>query len=326
VKANSVKLIHFSPQSGLSTIDPSMMGRGVRSEEYKRGLPGIARSYYYRADTQYEPIVTEAARSKYTTYLSPEEHIYDLSDDTKGLVQQALKENQGAWNSDIILGKIKAAGFHGFSNKGSRLPHVVALFYPKKIHHEEPIVKSELQELLAKEQYLNLDPETQMPLKSVSECCHVVPKSLQKLLTKHQPLRKEVFAGGNPLFHGWIDPNGKYYHMDPDVMHMSWIYNHAADNNLPILADSDWNTWQKALEHGWGTVGIAGAQVINNQHLTNPTHPSTLTARKYIEKYWDGPVEFYYKDHEGKWIHNVGDARHFAKYGVIKPVISETKD
>jgi hypothetical protein len=130
-------LVHYSKVPGLKEIRTDKMGTGAPSAEYKRGLPEIPRAYYYRAGTEPEDLVTQGAKSKYTTTLQPYQKIYDLGKDTHGLVKQALDANQGAWNADKILGHIKSSGFHGYSNSSSALPNVVALFHHTPIDKEE---------------------------------------------------------------------------------------------------------------------------------------------------------------------------------------------
>lgn len=135
-----VRLVHFSPRDGLADIDPSKMGTsGVRSEEYRRGLPEVARSYFYREGSKYEPMVEGNARSKYTVELPADHKLYDLSNDHEGHIKAALEENGGAWNSDRVLTRIKSAGYHGFMNSSSQLPNVVALFHAVKPEKEEKI-------------------------------------------------------------------------------------------------------------------------------------------------------------------------------------------
>ncbi|MGH7240776.1 MAG: DUF3293 domain-containing protein, partial [Candidatus Saccharimonadales bacterium] len=145
-------LVHYGKVAGLDSIDPFHMGTGAPAAEYRRGKPEIARSYFYRetgGNHEAEPLVTQGAVSRYRIKLHPSDKLYDLGSDPEGLVQSAVKENQGAWNSDRIWGKIKESGYHGLYNSGSALPNVVALFYPKKVESEEP-VQTAKSEFLAK--------------------------------------------------------------------------------------------------------------------------------------------------------------------------------
>lgn len=135
-------LVHYSNKSGLKEIGPNHMGTGAPSSEYKRGLPEIARAYFYHGGEP-ESIVTQGAKSKYHVKLAPHHKIYDLAHDADGHVKNTVAENQGAWNSDKILGKIKEAGYSGFKNSSSSLPHVVALFHSHPVEHEE-VLKSDM--------------------------------------------------------------------------------------------------------------------------------------------------------------------------------------
>jgi hypothetical protein len=135
-----VKLYHLSPRRGLTVLDPRHMGTsGVRSEEYRRGLPEVQRFYAYREGTPHEDIVAGNAASRYGVTLKPHEKLYDLGKDPEGLAAQAVRDNGGAWNSDLVYSKIKGAGYHGLHNSASRLPNVVALFYAKPVDGEDPV-------------------------------------------------------------------------------------------------------------------------------------------------------------------------------------------
>lgn len=132
-----IALVHYSKTPSLREIRTDKMGTGAPSQEYKRGLPEVKRSYFYREGQVPEDIVKQGAKSKYTVTLQPHHKLYDLGTDSQGLVKQALDLNQGAWNSDIILNHIKNAGYHGYHNSQSALPGVVALFYHTPVQKEE---------------------------------------------------------------------------------------------------------------------------------------------------------------------------------------------
>lgn len=133
-----LKLMHYSDQKNLKTIDPKFMGKGVRGQEFKHGLPEVPRSYFYMHNTPVEDIVKQNAKSKYSVTLPNDHKIYDLATDPANHVAETVKMNNGAWNSDLILGKLKELGYHGFRNSGSALPNVVALFHPVAVEREHP--------------------------------------------------------------------------------------------------------------------------------------------------------------------------------------------
>lgn len=132
------RLIHYSNTKGLKTIDPKKMGTsGVAGAESKRGRPEVERSYFYREGTAPEEIVKQPSKAKYTAMLDPEkQRIYDIGKDPEGIVEQAVKDNQGAYNSDKVLQAVKDAGYHGFENSGSALPGAVGLFNPHEVASE----------------------------------------------------------------------------------------------------------------------------------------------------------------------------------------------
>lgn len=136
----SVKLIHYGKVPGLKRINPQFHGTGAPDEQIKRsGKTSVPVSYYYRAGTETEPIVTQGAKSLYHSTLGPQHKLYDLANDHQKLVHQALSENNDAWNTEHILGKIKGAGYHGFFNSKSSLPNAVALFHSHPVDKEEVI-------------------------------------------------------------------------------------------------------------------------------------------------------------------------------------------
>ena len=134
----TVKLVHYSNTPGLKSINPNFQGTGTKDEMIKRsGKTSVPVSYYYRAGTEEEPMVTQNAKSRYHSTLGPQHKLYDLSNDHQKLIHQAISDNGGAWNTENILGKIKDAGYHGFFNSGSSLPNVVALFHSHPVDKEE---------------------------------------------------------------------------------------------------------------------------------------------------------------------------------------------
>jgi len=132
-----IKLIHYSHKEGLKEINPEHMGSGVHGAEKKRGIPDVKRSFYYRENTKPEDLVTQGAIARYHVELDPQQHkLYDINEDTHGLVTQAIQENNGAWNTDKILNKIKNHGFVGYHNSASALPNVVGLFHTHPVKEE----------------------------------------------------------------------------------------------------------------------------------------------------------------------------------------------
>lgn len=134
----SVKLIHYSQIPNLKEINPEFHGTGAKDAMIARsGKTSVPVSYFYRHGTEPEAMVANPAKSLYHATLGPQHKLYDLANDHKKLVQRALDENQGAWNTENILGKIKGEGYHGFFNSKSALPNAVALFHPHPVDKEE---------------------------------------------------------------------------------------------------------------------------------------------------------------------------------------------
>lgn len=139
LQKGALKLEHYSPTSGINEIDPTKHGSSHKGAELKRGPLEHPMSFFYEAGTKPEDLIAGKARSKYTVELDPQKHrIYDLDQDPAGIVRDAIKANQGAWNMDKVSHALKTAGYHGFRNRSSAIPNAVALFFPHKVSKEDP--------------------------------------------------------------------------------------------------------------------------------------------------------------------------------------------
>jgi len=135
-----IKLVHFSSQGDLKHIDPNFKQTGV--DAGKKGRDTFhPHSFYYVEGTEPEQIVVSQSRHKYKTSINPaEKPVYDLGHDPKGVVDEAIKENQGVLNMDMVHEKLKDAGFHGFRNsKHPSLSNVVGMYHPLAVEHHEQI-------------------------------------------------------------------------------------------------------------------------------------------------------------------------------------------
>lgn len=141
----SNKLVHYSRQSGLKTLDPEFMGTGAPSEELKQGPVQTKQTSFYREGVEPESVVASGAKSKYTVNLGPEHKLYDIYEDPQGLVAQSVKQT-GRINTDHIRGTLKNAGYHGFytSHPTYSKQGVVNLFHSMPVSGEEEFGKTEL--------------------------------------------------------------------------------------------------------------------------------------------------------------------------------------
>lgn len=133
------ELIHYSTTGNLKQIDPLHAGTGAPSARYKQGVPEHKTSFYYIKGSQPENLVTQSAKSKYNVKLGPEHKLYDLSADPLKMMDRAHNE-YGVYDSDILLGNIKNAGYHGVWYPRSENPVIrstVELFHPHPVHSEE---------------------------------------------------------------------------------------------------------------------------------------------------------------------------------------------
>jgi hypothetical protein len=134
-----IGLVHFSRQKGLKTLEPKKIGTGHGASRQEKNAE-VPRTYYYRSDSAPEAHVESGAASKYTSSIDPSVHrLYDLGLDPENHIEGAMKENNNAWNTDMILNRIKKAGYHGFFNSNGALPGVIGLFYPHPTETETDI-------------------------------------------------------------------------------------------------------------------------------------------------------------------------------------------
>ena len=143
VRKAGVGLEHYSPQAGLSSIDPAHSRSGVDARTKGRDT-AHPHSYFYRQGTQPEDLVAQRAQSRYSVDAGPAEGLYDLAQDPHGHVRSAVDANQGALNMDDVHQRLKQAGYRGFFNsRHPSLAHVVALYEASPVLQEHPMGKAE---------------------------------------------------------------------------------------------------------------------------------------------------------------------------------------
>lgn len=140
-KTSALTLVHYSRQPGLTELNPDYEGTGVRGQATRNGAPDVKVTYFYRADTKAERMVISPSTTKYTVDASGK-NLYDLGRDSEldGFAQKVRDENNGAFNRDELLKRVKSAGYDGFFNSAAgRMDNVVALFNPQQVSSESPI-------------------------------------------------------------------------------------------------------------------------------------------------------------------------------------------
>jgi hypothetical protein len=137
IKQEKIDLVHYSSHPNLKEVDPKHQGSGVDSRTKGRGS-WHPHSFYYRAGTEPESLVTGQSPHKYVTSIDTKEHpIYDIGEDKEGHIANSS-------NMDEAHEKIKAAGHHGFHNsKHDKISNVVAMYKPLKVQAEKEMAKSE---------------------------------------------------------------------------------------------------------------------------------------------------------------------------------------
>jgi hypothetical protein len=141
-------LTHFSTQPGLTQLDPTRYGTGLKGDERSRlrSVPGGVkeRSYFYLADPkQAKP---EMGLGPYV-YEAKAEKLYDMSKDPLGLFKLSQELNRNKWSSDMNPGLVnwqKAAndlermakeyGYEGVANPKSMFPMGI-MFDPTPVRY-----------------------------------------------------------------------------------------------------------------------------------------------------------------------------------------------
>lgn len=161
------ELVHYSVKPGLKTIGVDHMGTGAPGAEYKQGIPGVGRAYYYRAGSAPEPLVTQGAKARYIAHLDPAKHrLYDLGSDPEGLrapARERFLSGEGLETpEDTFLDAVKGKGYYGYHNSASSMPHVVALFHAHPVSKGEDLGKVEVKPPTERWAYHGTDP-THLP-------------------------------------------------------------------------------------------------------------------------------------------------------------------
>ncbi len=140
------KLIHFSPTSGLKTIDPHYQGNRIKDASSKRGKPMHPVSFFYMEGAKPEALVTNGSVSKYVARLGHSK-IYDLGTDPDGIrhqLHEAAKNRQvnpGTFTRDELDEAIKAKGYHGIYNSAHEsedMRKVVGMYHKVDVEKEHP--------------------------------------------------------------------------------------------------------------------------------------------------------------------------------------------
>lgn len=170
---SNTKLVHYSPEKGMESIDPNYHGVRKIGQEAKQGAPTHRMSFYYAEGVEPESIVTTGAKSKYVVSLG-DKKIYDISQDPLNLRQKAGKkaqENADAYAKakgwvgrsmasqqdvrDAYHQAIRDAGYHGIFNSSHNdtMSNVVGMFEAMKPEAEYDMHQNDFKETSAKDHH-----------------------------------------------------------------------------------------------------------------------------------------------------------------------------
>ena len=118
-----IEIHHYSNKVGLSEINPDFMHGPNKTAIYHINKPE-----------------NNDSKSRYKVLLKSDSKLYDIDLDSDDIIDDALKENDNVWDTDKILNKIKAAGYHGIWAPRSQhkiAKNIIQLFYSHKPELEE---------------------------------------------------------------------------------------------------------------------------------------------------------------------------------------------
>lgn len=151
-KPRKRRLVHFSPEVGLKTIDPAAGGSNIDARTKGREMhPEAKYNFYYNEGGATEDFVTQNAKSKYTVELPEDHKIYNASADEEKHAQAVRDANDGAFNMAEFSKRVKAAGYHGFevpAHPQDFNANAVMLFNPQNVSAEEKASKEDKENIV----------------------------------------------------------------------------------------------------------------------------------------------------------------------------------
>lgn len=149
--AVSAELTHFSPEAGLTELDPARYGTGIPGAERSRlinkkgeTVPGATRdrTYFYTSDP--EKVIPEAGLGQ-NRYKSSSDSLYDIVADPRDFKKLARESLRSKWDSNFNPGTIdpnhyantldrliQEYGYEGMMNPNAAFP-MATVFKPKAV-------------------------------------------------------------------------------------------------------------------------------------------------------------------------------------------------
>jgi hypothetical protein len=153
----SAELTHFSPEAGLTELDPARYGTGIPGAERSRlinkkgeTVPGATRdrTYFYTSDP--EKVIPEAGLGQ-NRYRSNSDSLYDIVADPRDFKKLARESLRSKWDSNFNPGTIdpnhyantldrliQEYGYEGMMNPNAAFP-MATVFKPKEVEMIHPL-------------------------------------------------------------------------------------------------------------------------------------------------------------------------------------------
>lgn len=164
------KLIHYSPEGGLETLDPAHHGKRGIGAEAKQGRPEHPTTFFYLEGTEPENIVTTGSTHKYVASKGSMK-FYDVGKDHEGMrakakelaEQENLKSKYPNPAGSAIARRehldqaIRQSGYHGMYNSSlnDTMRNVVAVYDKVPVDKSHPIHRNDYKEATATNHHAN---------------------------------------------------------------------------------------------------------------------------------------------------------------------------
>jgi hypothetical protein len=187
-KLSDIKLIHYSPNKNIKTLNPEYHGSRKIGEEAKRGKPSNPMTFFYLSGSKPEDLVTSGVKSKYVTSLG-DKRLYDIGSDPEniyGIAKQKADQkqiNQGVVTTDDLHNEIRGAGYHGiYNSKHPTMNNVVGMFEPMNVEEEHDIHPLDFK--VASHKNFNVQHNPDESTREAASAHGVNPHFLHKLIGK----------------------------------------------------------------------------------------------------------------------------------------------
>jgi len=122
-RKTAARVVHYSRQPGLTTLDPKMVGSNALSRRESQDTR-VPVTFFYLEGTEPEQMVVQRSKARYEAEIP--DNLLDLGQGAPQEVKEGFKQD----GRGGMYQAMKDLGYFGFYNSKSALPNAVAVFYP----------------------------------------------------------------------------------------------------------------------------------------------------------------------------------------------------